>query len=84
MGKKNLRYFVSSDSARKLKCPSSARNFPSSAQLEPENSSSGSSLLDTTFHIDSRCRQLAKSHEFKGNVIGKSNNNSKTFLYKAR
>ena len=35
---------VSSHSARKSKCPSSARNLHSSARLEPENSSSGSSL----------------------------------------
>ena len=36
---------VSSVSARKSKCPSSARNFHSSGSLEPENSSLNSSLL---------------------------------------
>ena len=34
----------SSVSARKLKCPGSAQNLHSSGSLEPENSSSGSSL----------------------------------------
>jgi hypothetical protein len=38
-------HIVSSVSARILKCPGSARNLHSSARLELENSSSGSSLL---------------------------------------
>ena len=38
------KFRFSSVSARKLKCPGSARNLHSSARLEPENSSSSSSL----------------------------------------
>ena len=45
LGKMAKKNFFSSLSARKLRCPSSARNFHSLARLEPENSSSGSSLL---------------------------------------
>ena len=40
---------VSSVSARKLKCPGSAWYFHSSARLEPENSSSNSSLVNSPF-----------------------------------
>ena len=51
LGKKWVKKFqFSSVSARKLKCPArlgSARHLPSSARLEPENSSSGSSLADS-------------------------------------
>ena len=38
---------VSSDSTRKLKCPGSAQLGSFIARLEPENSSSGSSLIDS-------------------------------------
>ena len=40
-----LKKKFSSVSARKLKCPGSARNLLSSGSLEPENSSSNSSLV---------------------------------------
>ena len=44
--------FVSSGSARTLKCPSSARQLPSSGSLEPENSSSNPSLADFQWQFD--------------------------------